>query len=547
MIITKPFYKNKSGLKAANIPVEYTEAQIDEYIKCSKDPIYFIENYVKIVSLDKGVVLFKMYDYQKKFIEILHNNTRVLGMWPRQQGKSITTAAYVAWYVTFNEYKSVVVLANKQTIATEIFGRIQFIIEGLPIWLQQGVVEWNKTSFELENGTVCSAAATSPSAIRGKSCVTGDTKVCICEDNGEIFYTEIEEYINKSNISNFVEGQQMYYLVYKVTNLINEKIYVGFHKTSKIDDGYMGSGKLIKRAIEKYGIENFHKEIIEVFDNQQDAECLEASIVNKEFTLREDTYNLNIGGNVRITYGANNPYYGRTHTQETLQKIRETKERNGTLHSVYNIDTFLNGDQEILGFHNVAKILGINGGVRTQVYRACGDPSTIIRFKDDDKQKIAEEMYKESIELQSTYKERMSAIAKARPPQQLTEEQSREKSRKISEKLKGRPKDPEVMEKINTNPEKIRKTAEKHRGLKRSSITRQRMSDARIGKPSSVKGLVMIANDEGERKYIAKEDVVPDGWSNDLRLVYNLDNKRTMLPKSAALPENWLEAKCRRS
>ena len=115
MIITKPFYKNKSGLKAANIPVEYTEAQIDEYIKCSKDPIYFIENYVKIVSLDKGVVLFKMYDYQKKFIEILHNNTRVLGMWPRQQGKSITTAAYVAWYVTFNEYKSVVVLANKKT------------------------------------------------------------------------------------------------------------------------------------------------------------------------------------------------------------------------------------------------------------------------------------------------------------------------------------------------------------------------------------------------------------------------------------------------
>lgn len=199
MIINKPFYKNKNGLKAANIPVEYTEDQINEYIKCSKDPIHFIENYVKIVSLDEGVVLFKMYDYQKKFIEILHNNTRVLGMWPRQQGKSITTAAYVAWYVTFNEYKSVVVLANKQTIATEIFGRIQFIIEGLPIWLQQGVVEWNKTSFELENGTICSAAATSPSAIRGKSCVTGDTKVCICEDNGEIYYTEIEEYINNGN------------------------------------------------------------------------------------------------------------------------------------------------------------------------------------------------------------------------------------------------------------------------------------------------------------------------------------------------------------
>ena len=296
-------------------------------------------------------------------------------------------AAYIVWYVLFNEHKAAAILANKQEIAIEILGRVQFIIENLPHWLQQGIVEWNKKSIELENGSTCFAAATSPSAIRGKSCVTGDTKVCICEDNDEIYYTEIEEYINKSNMSNFVEDQQIYYLVYKVTNLVNGKIYVGFHKTSKIDDGYMGSGKLIKRAIEKYGIENFHKEIIQVFDNQKDAELLEATIVDKEFTLRDDTYNVAVGGNVRIMHGHNNPFYGKTHTEETLQRIKETKKRNGTLHVGYNMETFLDGDKEILGFYNVAKQLNVKNGIRTSVYRACGDPSTSIQFKDDNKQK----------------------------------------------------------------------------------------------------------------------------------------------------------------
>lgn len=456
-------------------------------------------------------------------------------------------AAYMVWYILFNEHKTAAVLANKQDIAVEILGRVQFMIENLPPWLQQGIVEWNKKSIELENGSSCFAAATSPSAIRGKSCVTGDTKVCICEDNDEIYYTEIEEYINKSNMSNFVEDQQMYYIVYKVTNLVNGKIYVGFHKTSKIDDGYMGSGKLIKRAIEKYGIENFCKEIIQVFDNQKDAELLEATIVDKEFTLRDDTYNVAVGGNVRIMHGHNNPFYGKTHTEETLQRIKETKKRNGTLHVGYNMETFLDGDKEILGFYNVAKQLNVKNGIRTSVYRACGDPSTSIQFKDDNKQKIAEDMYKDWIERQSTYHERMSAIAKARPPQQLTEEQAREKSRKLSEKLKGRAKDPAVMEKINKNPEKIRKTAEKHRGRKRPTETCQRISDAKKGKPSSTKGLIMIANNEGQKRYIPEDDTIPDGWSRDLRTVYRPDNKRTRIPKSAVLPEGWREAKCHRS
>lgn len=163
------YYKANPNLKAAGVAIPFTEEQLSEYIKCKSDPIYFIENYAKIVSLDDGVVAFKPFAYQKRIIEAIHNNKSVIGRLFRQAGKSTIVAAYMAWYVLFNDNKTAVVLANKQAIAKEIFSRIQFIIENLPKWLQQGVVEWNKTSLELENGSRCVAAATSASAVRGMS------------------------------------------------------------------------------------------------------------------------------------------------------------------------------------------------------------------------------------------------------------------------------------------------------------------------------------------------------------------------------------------
>lgn len=163
------FYLSNPQLKAANVKVNFTAEQIQEYAKCMYDPIYFIEKYVKIISLDKGLVPFKLFDYQNRFIMAIHKNNRVISMQPRQHGKSQTVAAYILHYTIFNDHKTVAILANKASAAREIMSRYQQMFEDLPNWLKQGVVTWNKGDIELENGSSVFTAATSASGIRGKS------------------------------------------------------------------------------------------------------------------------------------------------------------------------------------------------------------------------------------------------------------------------------------------------------------------------------------------------------------------------------------------
>ena len=162
-------YLGNPNLKRANVSVEFTKEQIQEYQKCMDDPIYFIENYMKIVSLDEGLVPMNMYKFQKKMVKTFHKNRFTICKLPRQSGKSTIIIAYLLHYVLFNPNVNVAILANKSSTARDILGRLQLGYEHLPKWLQQGVISWNKGSLDLENGSSILAASTSASAIRGGS------------------------------------------------------------------------------------------------------------------------------------------------------------------------------------------------------------------------------------------------------------------------------------------------------------------------------------------------------------------------------------------
>ena len=169
MTTKKTGYLGNPNLKAEGVNINFTEDQIKEYMKCSQDPEYFIKKYIKVVSLDDGLVPFNLYDYQKEIVERIHNNRFVIAKLPRQSGKSTTVVSYILHYVLFNQSMNVAILANKQATAREILSRLKLAYEYLPIWLQQGIVEWNKGSLELENGSRILASSTSASAVRGGS------------------------------------------------------------------------------------------------------------------------------------------------------------------------------------------------------------------------------------------------------------------------------------------------------------------------------------------------------------------------------------------
>jgi hypothetical protein len=162
-------YLGNPNLKKVNTPQEFTKEQIIEFQKCADDPLYFMEKYIKIVSLDEGLVPFKMYDFQKNIVRTIHDNRFTICKLPRQSGKSTTTISYLLHYALFNANSNIAILANKSSTARDILGRLQLAYENLPKWLQQGVINWNKGNIELENKSTIVAAATSSSAIRGGS------------------------------------------------------------------------------------------------------------------------------------------------------------------------------------------------------------------------------------------------------------------------------------------------------------------------------------------------------------------------------------------
>lgn len=162
-------YKKRPGLKAAGVKLNFTQQQLNEYILCSQDPIYFIKTYCRIVHIDRGVIPFELYDFQENFINTMHNNSKTVLCTARQVGKTITTAAYFLWFAIFHANKDSAILANKGGTAHEIMNKLQLIYAQIPYWLQPGLVEWNKSTMVLENGSRIFCETTSANSIRGYS------------------------------------------------------------------------------------------------------------------------------------------------------------------------------------------------------------------------------------------------------------------------------------------------------------------------------------------------------------------------------------------
>ena len=162
-------YLGNPNLKKANTAIEFTEENIIEFLRCKEDPVYFANNYIKIVSLDEGLTQFHPYHFQEKLINNFHENRFNICKMPRQTGKSTTVVSYLLHYAVFNDSVNIGILANKAATARELLSRLQTAYENLPKWMQQGIISWNKGSLELENGSKILAASTSASAVRGMS------------------------------------------------------------------------------------------------------------------------------------------------------------------------------------------------------------------------------------------------------------------------------------------------------------------------------------------------------------------------------------------
>lgn len=156
-------------LVPAGTPHNYTLAEVQEFLRCAKDPVYFIKTYMKIISLDKGLIPFEMWDFQEEMVRAYQTHRFNITMCSRQVGKSTTVVGFFLHHLIFNVNIRVCISANKQKTAADLLARLKLAYENLPKFLQQGVVRWARLEIELGNGSSCFAAATSSSAVRGGS------------------------------------------------------------------------------------------------------------------------------------------------------------------------------------------------------------------------------------------------------------------------------------------------------------------------------------------------------------------------------------------
>ena len=162
-------YLGNPNVKRDGVETSFTKEEVQEYAKCMQDPAYFARKYIKIISLDEGLVPFDLYPYQEKMFNHFKENRFSIVLACRQSGKSISSVVYLLWYAVFHPEKTIAILANKGAVAREMLARITLALENLPFFLQPGCKALNKGSIEFSNNSKIIASATSGSSIRGLS------------------------------------------------------------------------------------------------------------------------------------------------------------------------------------------------------------------------------------------------------------------------------------------------------------------------------------------------------------------------------------------
>ena len=162
-------YLGNPNVKRDGVETSFTKEEVQEYAKCMQDPAYFARKYIKIISLDEGLVPFDLYPYQEKMFNHFKKNRFSIVLACRQSGKSISSVVYLLWYAVFHPEKTIAILANKGAVAREMLARITLALENLPFFLQPGCKALNKGSIEFSNNSKIIASATSGSSIRGLS------------------------------------------------------------------------------------------------------------------------------------------------------------------------------------------------------------------------------------------------------------------------------------------------------------------------------------------------------------------------------------------
>jgi hypothetical protein len=461
-------FRNNPNLRPEGTKIAYTAEMMDEYVKCAQDPLYFIENYVHVVHLDRGIVKMELREYQKRMILGYHDNRKTICLTPRQYGKTITTAAYLLWYIIFNNNKTVAILANKQATADEILHRVRLAYEHLPKWIQSGVIDWNKRSIGIENGSRMFCAATSSSGIRGKAinCVTGETMITIENDDGTIEnISMLQLYTNPNSSINKYEN---------ITTMGKD-----FHLINHLE---------IPQIIPK--LNKYHK----IYENLM-VKCKNRLLEDSVYIEKHHIIPRAIGG---------------LDTEENMVKLT-LKEYFFAHKLLVKMLSGKNKGKMLQALYMMSNTRGIR--LPSKLYALAKENWISQRANTNHTDESKALLQKAQLDLWATseYKTKMIAIF-GRP------ETKTKKSQSAKNWINGHPIEHKArMEKINKNPEKIRKTAEWHKGKKRPKETCDKQSNFR------------------------KEYITSGGYHNKgMKHYYNPVTNETIQCYPENKPEGWL-------